>query len=74
MRKRTKTLALILIPATALALLAFVLRPKAEPEPQYKGRPLSYWTIRLPEHPEDAKEAIDAIGADATKAISYQSP
>ncbi len=47
MRKRTKTLALILLPAAALALLAFaLLHSTSEPEPQYKGHPLSYWLIQ----------------------------
>ena len=70
MWKRTKTLALILLSAAALALLAFaLLRPASEPEPQYKGRPLSYWLSLYP--PADAEkraaadEAVTQIGTNA---------
>ena len=84
MWKRAKTLALILLPAAALALLAFaLLRSTSEPEPQYKGRPLSYWLVQGRPIVDDsfilvdylaafrspvATEAIQAIG---TNAIPY---
>ena len=42
MRKRKKLL--ILIPLAVLSLALFVF-PARQPEPEYKGRPLSYWLV-----------------------------
>ena len=88
MWKRTKTLALILLPAAALALLAFaLLRATPDPEPQYKGRPLSYWLVQARPIVDDtypriqvlqdylaafrSPVATEAIQAIGTNAIPY---
>jgi hypothetical protein len=58
--------ALVLVPFAALAIV--LLWPSdRQQEPQYKGRPLSYWVIlssRKPA-PHEAEEAISAIGTNA---------
>src|SRR5450631_1968611 len=76
MRNRPRILLALLLAAFLGGLCWMTLRP-GEPEPFYKGKPLSYWlegfaqmSLPNPKHPEPSKgEAAEAVRQLGTNAI-----